>query len=132
MTAATMLAIGVVGCSGGKHTEDHSEADSLFQAVTSLTEEYTSKVATATDSAEWAAITSEYEDKLEKINFRLPADTDLMLTEGQNDTIFRLTEAYMAVRDARITAILHPVAPVDSLPNEDLVNVEDASRNPGN
>lgn len=121
---ATMLAIGAIGCSGGKQSEDHSVADSLFKAITSLTEEYTSKITTATDSAQWAAITNEYEDKLEKINFKLPADTDLMLTEGQNDTIFQLTEAYIAARDARITAILHPVAPVDSVPNEELVNEE--------
>lgn len=124
MAAIFAVTIATAGCSGKKQTEERSSADSLFKAVTALTGEYTVKITEATDSAEWATIAKEYEDSLEKINFSLPADTDLELTEGQNDTIYQLTEAYIAARDARITAIMHPKAPVDSLPNEELVNEE--------
>lgn len=122
IAALCLLTFGTSGCSGGKYSEDRSSADSLFQAVTSLTGEYTVKIAAARDSAEWAAIAKDYEDRLDKVNFSLPADTDLLLTEGQNDTIYQMTEAYIAARDARITTIMHPKASVDSIPDEELVN----------
>lgn len=122
----TLTAIGLFGlialssCSGGNKGEDRSAADSLFKAVTALTESYTAKISEAPDSARWASLAKEYEDSLVKINFSLPPDTDQLLTEGQNDTIYQLTEAYIAARDARITAILHPQAPVDSVPEGEL------------
>lgn len=122
LIAIAMTAGGILlsSCSGGKHSEDRASADSLFKAVASLTGEYTVKITAARDSADWAKITKEFEDSLTKINFNLPPDTDLQLTEGQNDTIYQLTEAYIAARDARLNAIMHPKAPIDSVPGEEL------------
>lgn len=117
---AAVVAMNATGCGGGKKVRDRSEAHELFEAVTSLTKSYTARVAVAPDSATWAMLCEEYEDSLDKVNFSFPPDTDLMLTEGQNDTITSLMGAYIKARDERIHSILYPVEPSDSIPTDSI------------
>lgn len=117
---AVVVAISATGCGGGKKVRDRAEAHELFEAVTSLTKSYTARVEAAPDSAIWAMLCEEYEDSLDKVNFSFPPDTDLMLTEGQNDTITSLMGAYIKARDERIHSILYPVEPSDSIPTDSI------------
>ncbi|MCM1490314.1 MAG: hypothetical protein NC095_05755 [Muribaculum sp.] len=114
----TMAALGIISlsdCSPEKKIKDRSHAHDMFEQITSLTIEYTKKVEATEDSASWEAVCLEYEDSLDKINFHYPADTDLLLSEGQNDTIMRLTEKYVKARDKRIQTILHPLLASDTV-----------------
>lgn len=88
----------------------------MFRHITALTKSYISKVEAAQDSAAWAAVCLEFEDSLDKVNFRYPADTDLLLSEGQNDTIGNLMQAYVKARDGRLKTLMTPAPlPEDSL-----------------
>ena len=131
----------IVGCSKEKKYVDRSDAKKMFERICKLTSDYTEILANSADSSGWAKAASEYEEKLDKINFSFPPDTDLLLTEGQNDTIHSLMLAYIKARDERIHEILYPVVEVDSLGDGDSIIVsetaasvsqEDASRSPGN
>lgn len=117
---AAVVSLVAVGCGNGKKVKDRTEAHELFDAVTTLTKSYTAKIAAAPDSAGWAMLCEEYEDSLDKVNFSFPPDTDLMLTEGQNDTITSLLATYVRVRDERIHSLLHPVEPSDSIPTDSI------------
>ena len=119
-------------CSREKSTKDRSQADEMFARICRLTEEYTQRLEAAPDSADWASICSEFEEKLDKISFSYPPDTDLLLTEGQNDTIHSLMQDFVKVRDGRIHELLHPVVEVDSLSISDSLSLQDASHNPDN
>ncbi len=128
------------GCSQEKKNKDRDEATDMFNRICKLTEDYTGKLKEAPDSSNWATLCSEYEDKLYKINFSYPPDTDLLLTEGQNDTIHSLMLDYIKARDERIQNILHPIVEADTL-QTDSTNVAEtgnevsqahASRNHGN
>lgn len=106
----------VVACSSENKLKDRSDARDMFCHITALTKSYISKVEAAQDSAAWAAVCLEFEDSLDKVNFRYPADTDLLLSEGQNDTICNLMQTYVKVRDERLKTLMSPVAvPTDSL-----------------
>ena len=107
------------GCKPEKKYIDRSEATEMFARICKLTEDYTQKVIESKDSLNWATLCSEYEDKLDKISFSYPPDTDLLLTEGQNDTIHSLMLDYIRARDERIHEILHPVVELDSLIDSD-------------
>lgn len=120
-----------IACGPEKKVKDRTAAHSMFAKIVSLTKSYTSRLENAKDSAEWARLSSEYEDSLVKINFSYPPDTDLLLSEGQNDTIANLVQKYTAVRDARIDAILHPVAIADTIDTISIDSIH-SSRNPGN
>lgn len=114
IVAASVAASAIASCAGKVETKDRTDAIDLFFKISLLTESYTKKVAAAKDSATWAALCGQFEDSLRKINFDVPADTDLLLSEGQNDTITRLMQAYVKARDARFDEIMHPVQPTDS------------------
>ncbi len=130
----------LVGCKRENKEKDRTGADEMFSRITTLTSNYISKLAAASDSAEWASLCHEFEDSLDKINFAYPPDTDLLLTEGQNDTIQNMLQQYIMDRDIRIHEIMHPVVSVDSILSDSLVenavtesvNQADASRSHGN
>ncbi len=113
------VSIGVGGCSQEKKKKDSSQATEMYERICKLTEDYTRRLENAPDSADWASVCTEFEEKLDKITFSYPPDTDLLLTEGQNDTIHQLMEKYVNVRKGRINGILNPVELLDSIPEGD-------------
>ncbi len=115
MAVSMAVLNGIISCGAEKKVKDRSAARKMFAEITSLTKSYTSRLEDAADSATWAKLCDEYEDSLVKINFSYPPDTDLLLSEGQNDTIARLTRDYVRVRDTRIHVILYPVMPADTI-----------------
>lgn len=114
MALISALCIGICGCAREKSTQDRGEASEMYVLICKLTKEYTERLETSPDSADWAEVCTEFEDKLDKINFSYPPDTDLLLTEGQNDTIHLLMQAYVKAREERIHGILHPQVASDS------------------
>ncbi|MDE6696302.1 MAG: hypothetical protein K2K25_05430 [Muribaculaceae bacterium] len=142
LVAMTMLA----SCSAEKQKKDRRGADDMFGKISALVSDYTQKVSEAKDSASWADACSEFEEKLDKINFSYPPDTDILLTEGQNDTIQSLIQEYVNARDLRIQELLHPIIETDSIADSLAINADNipeiqsqttvshsgASRSPGN
>lgn len=118
LLAVIMLA----SCSSEKQKKDRSGADDMFGKISALVTDYTLKVSEASDSASWAEACSEFEEKLDKINFSYPPDTDILLTEGQNDTIQSLIQEYVKARDLRIHELLHPIIETDSIVDSLAIN----------
>lgn len=128
MAVAGAFLLCLSACSREKSAKDRSQADEMFSRICSLTKEYSERLEAAPDSADWASMCSEFEEKLDKISFSYPPDTDLLLTEGQNDTIHSLMQDYVKVRESRIHEILHPVVLLYSLSISDSASLQDASR----
>lgn len=115
----------MAGCAKEKKENDRSQATEMYNRICRLTEDYTDKLENAPDSADWATVCDEFEEKLDKITFSYPPDTDLLLTEGQNDTINLLMQEYVKMRRQRIAGILHPQAENDTLPETDSLELAD-------
>lgn len=126
-TVLAILGTVLAGCKSESKEKDRSDADKMFARICKLTKEYTEKLSEAPDSATWAEVYNEFEDKLEKISFSYPPDTDLLLTEGQNDTIQNLLEEIVKVKKEKIHDILHPFVECDSLLNEDSIVMQEAN-----
>lgn len=108
-------AICCIGCSQEKNDKDRSLAYDMFTRICNLTKESTILLSKVNDSVAWATACSDFEEKLDKISFSYPPDTDLLLTEGQNDTINTLLQEYIHMRDKRIHDILYPQIVVDTI-----------------
>lgn len=111
---------GFMSCKTETDVKDRTEAHELFENIVSLTKRYSGMVSEAKDSAEWEKHCTAFEDSLDKINFKFPPDTDLLLSEGQNDTIMTMMKAYIEARDSRINEILHPSLPNDTIPSDSM------------
>lgn len=119
-----------IACTQEKSSKDRKDATAMYERICTLTKEYTEKLEEAPDSADWAAIGAEFEEKLDKINLNVPPDTDLLLTEGQNDTIHALMQEYVRAREERIHGILHPHVESDTASVADSLAVEETSATP--
>ena len=119
MAATCLLS---AGCKGEGKADDRTQAEEMYARICELTKTYTSRLETAPDSTDWAAECSEFEEKLDKISFSYPPDTDLLLTEGQNDTIYVLMQEYAKVRNRRVRGLRYPDAEADTLAVADSVS----------
>lgn len=128
-----VLAVGSIwglGCSKENNGKDRSQATEMYERICSLTNEYTDKLKAAPDSADWADVCAEFEEKLDKISFSYPPDTDLLLTEGQNDTIHHLMQEYVRARGSRLHGMQPPMEEADSMSCADSDSVVDAAVEP--
>lgn len=127
ISVSTIVLLCFAGCSQEKKVKDRTQADEMFERICKLTEEYTDKLESAPDSVDWASVCNEFEEKLDKITFSYPPDTDLLLTEGQNDTINILMQEYVKMRGRRIHGLLHPQeeAQLDSISDSDSLKTEE-------
>lgn len=97
-----LLAIAVSGgCKGDNKDTDHAMAAQLFGKSASLISLYTDSIRNAKDSAALKRMANDFDERLAKINFQFPADTDLHLTEQENDSLIKLLDTLVAVRKDR-------------------------------
>lgn len=78
------------GCTSQSDDSHKADAAALFDSLHRLTRRYADSIKSAPDSAAAAALFRRYETRLEKIAFSAPPETDLYMTEGQNDTLYML------------------------------------------
>lgn len=79
-------------CSHRDSKNDHAMAEQLFIKSVKLITAYTDSIGNTTDSTAFNRMRNEFDEKLAKVNFQFPPDTDLSLTEEENDSLVRLLE----------------------------------------
>lgn len=101
----------LTSCSGSTDGEDSpTAADSLYMLNVQAIKAYTDSLRLANDSASLASAINGLEERLKEINEKFPLNTDSQIVEGRQDTIIRLTEEYLKVKESR----LHPKADPDT------------------
>ena len=103
----SVVAAIAVSCNGTTDDSRAQAAKSLYNRSVSLTLAYTDSMAAAKDSASILRMSKEFDDSLTRLNFNFPADTDLDMSEGQNDTLIRLNRRYVQTRDSMLYHFSH-------------------------
>lgn len=96
---ATIGAAGIILLAGGcseRNSERHDDSDRLYQGTLELAREYADSISFATDSASLERAFERFNLLLDSLNFTVEPDTDLMLSEGENDTV---TRTVLSLRD---------------------------------
>lgn len=85
------------GCRNQGNERDHAMAAQLFAKSKALIELYTDSVKNVADSASFLRMINAFDNKLSKVNFQFPPDTDLDLTFEENDSIIRMLDKYVEI-----------------------------------
>lgn len=117
------LAIAVAGCRNQGDNVQGEQARALYERSVRIIVKYTDSLAQAHDSATILRMDKNYDEELTKLNYDYPSDTDLAISEGENDTLANLTLKYVSLRDSLLYRLAHPlVLRNDSLPSDTAIN----------
>lgn len=112
-----------ISCRGEQEANDNTDINTLFKGTCKLTTVYIDSIKTAKDSAELESLMERYDVRVTELNFRVAADTDLRLSEGQNDTIIQLMDSIRKIYDVRRHFFAHHKEVVDTISPDTVINV---------
>lgn len=100
-----VLSLLVLSSCGSKESDPREKgADALFSKLCDVTKAYTDSLRNAADSAAVNALFERYEQRFDRISNDVAPETDLFMTEGQNDTILLLQRNLLKVRAEKLSA----------------------------
>ncbi len=88
---------GCASCRDGKDDNGHAMARQLFMKSVSLIRTYTDSIGNVSDSASFQRMTRGFEDNIVKVNFQFPPDTDLRMTQEENDSLINMLDSLVSV-----------------------------------
>ncbi len=116
LTVLTFLVSVSVMTSCGKTSENNldKEARDLFENSVRLIKSYSDSLKTARDTARIDELASRFDNRMTALNFKYPADTDLSLSEEENDSLIRLITGIAELKKKRLEELGRA-----NLPSED-------------
>ena len=110
-------------CRNNDNKNDHIMAEQLFLKSTRLIEVYTDSIRDVQDSMSFHRMRNEFDDKLAKINFQFPPDTDLKLTQEENDSLIRMLQKLIKVTKEKEKFLLHGDSISTIMPDSNSFNI---------
>lgn len=92
----------ITGCNRGDTGYTNGEETRLFEESVKLLKLYTDSLSQAKDTALIDGLMIRFREKLDRINNSVPPETDMHLSEGQNDTLASMTRSLL---DARLKSM---------------------------
>lgn len=111
-----MLLLILAACTEKKTDQARVAARSLYQQSERILSKYTDSVKSARDSSSLLGIMERLDLALTECEFTYPPETDLRMSEGENDTLANLALRISFLRDSLLYVYAHPVVPSDSIP----------------
>ena len=90
---------------GCRQKDEHNldrEAKDLFENSVRLIKSYSDSISMATDTARIEYLTNAFDNRLTALNFKYPADTDLSLSEEENDSLIKMISRIVELRQQRL------------------------------
>lgn len=97
--------LSISGCSRQDKDEDREVAAEMFADSHNLITYYTDSLKNAKDSMTLERIESGLTEELVKVNFKYPADTDVILTEEENDSIFKMLSRFKKLYNEKLVEL---------------------------
>lgn len=97
-----LYALVLASCQEKKEIDRSEDASKLFRESALILKEITQKIAEAPDSMTIDSLRDLYEKKITTINFSFPPETDLSVTEQDNDSLFTLIKKMKETTEERL------------------------------
>lgn len=114
LTLAVCMIMPLTACTGNKNDNDGDLSRQLYEKSVRLMRLYADSITHAKDSATLLAMMQRYDDSLTTLNYDYPANADLLIDEGENDTIKMLSMRIVHLRDSLLLRMSGEL-PVDSI-----------------
>ena len=92
-------------CSEKKGSHGNEAAETLFENSVATIQEFTKKMSVAKDTAEVEQLLEHFDKQITDVNFSVPPETDLKLTEQENDSLVKLLIALKNLKEERLLLI---------------------------
>lgn len=99
---AVILLLGIDACKRNSECVHNREARRLYEESLSMISFYADSLKNAKDSVAFFRLRDDFEERLAKLNFQFPSDTDLQITEQENDSLYQAFQRYIALRDGKL------------------------------
>lgn len=107
--------LSLISCKNGVVKENDIEARKLFSRSSEILLEFIEKFQNSSDSISIDSLQIILERKLVDINFEISPETDLKLTEEENDSIFKLMEKINLVKKEKLKSLSQVIQFNDSI-----------------
>ena len=92
----------MISCGNKKESRRSGDADVLFTQSVNLLNQITQQLTFAKDSLSVDSLSDLFEKKIVEINFSVSPETDLNLTEQENDSLSKLYRKYLSIKSTKL------------------------------
>ena len=117
LTYAIILCVALyfMSCNNKEKKINYEEAMSLYEKSIVLYNSYIDSVSQATDSTEYFRLLNNFDEIFTKLNYEFTADTDLLLSEEENDSLISLSKRYSEIRYMKLKKLTNKNVERDSV-----------------
>lgn len=101
----SLVSFMLFSCIKKEDNDTSDEARDLFSLSADLIIDITDMIKTAGDSIQVDSLSQLFEKRITEINFAFPPETDMKLTEQENDSIFKLIESLRSVKKDKLISL---------------------------
>lgn len=98
--ALTLGLAGVCACGSKEETKRDPKVRDLYVRSLKLGRVYSDSILHAPDSAEVERLSKAYDNAVTRLNYNYQPDLSLEISEGENDTLTKVTMRFVALRDS--------------------------------
>ena len=112
-----ILTLFLIACHNQDTKSRSDQTDILFNSTIRLLSDYTGLIKDAQDSLQVETLLEEVDKGLTSLNFSLPPETDLKLSEQENDSIIKLMEIFKQEVKNKLVTLSEISEDTDSISN---------------
>lgn len=86
---------------------DHSQARNLYMELRNMTNRYIDSLKNLSDTVDINDFENRYEKSIHDIYYRYPGDLDVEMTQGEQDTLWILTDRFIRLKMRKFGRTLH-------------------------
>ena len=89
-------------CMNNERKDSKGEEDRLYAETLALIRQYSDSLEVSKDTAAIKNLMIHFQDRLDRLNNKVAPETDMRMSEGQNDTLAQMLIDLLRLRDERL------------------------------
>ena len=110
-------------CMNNERKDSKGEEDRLYAETLALIRQYSDSLEVSKDTAAIKNLMIHFQDRLDRLNNKVAPETDMRMSEGQNDTLAQMLIALLRLRDERLFGRTDTIT-ADTFASDSLHNID--------